>query len=260
MSVLAASSRASWCSRSGSRPELDSHEPRDLLAQSLHDGDRLTRRSAGGALDQACDLAELVGHDGREPRALRLPRRDELAERDAKPLEQRVFELRMRLLALLPFHHFDHAPHAKQRIEAWSGKLCQPLRALRRGERLVQRSLVEADGELPGFPAERQVEGAIPAGQHLLGERPRLDLEPFQARRHAEAKLKPPAVDAPHLPMPARLAMDAGAAAKSGHAFQGHALKPCHSRGSRAARDQCYMPSSGDRTRAGTAFDPRRAA
>ena len=136
----------------------------------MHDGPRLTRRSVGGALYKARDLAELVGHDGREPRALRLPRRDELAERDAKPLEQRLFELRMRLLALLPFHHLDHTPHAKQRIEAWSGKLRQPLRALGRGERLAQRSLVEADGELSGFPAKRQVEGAIPSPQHFLGE------------------------------------------------------------------------------------------
>ena len=114
----------------------------------------------------------------------------------------------MRLLALLPFHHLDHAPHAKQSIEAWSGKLRQPLRALGRGERLAQRSFIEADGELSGFPAKRQVEGT--RGPTSPGRaRPRLDLEPFQARRHAEAKLKPAAINAPNLPMPARLAMNA---------------------------------------------------
>ena len=199
------------------------------------------------------NLVELVGHDGRQTRTLGLARGDKLVERGGEPLEQRVFELGMRLLALLSFHHLDHAPHAEQNIEARSGKFRQPLRALRRSERLAQRSLVEANGELSGLPAKREVERAVPADEHLLGERPRLDLEALKPRRHAKAKLKPTAIDAPDLPMPARLAMDAGAAAKSGHAFQGHALRPCKSHGSGAAGDQSYMPSSGGIGRAGTA-------
>jgi len=35
---------------------------------------------------------------------------DKLIERSAKPLEQGIFQLRMRLLALFTFRHLNHAP------------------------------------------------------------------------------------------------------------------------------------------------------
>ena len=115
----------------------------------------------------------------------------------------------MRLLALLALHHLDHAAHGKQRIEIRRLFVGERLGALGRGERLDQRSLVQANGELSGFPSQREIERAIAASERILGERARLDLEPFKTRWHAEAKLKPTPIDAPHLPMPARLAMDA---------------------------------------------------
>ena len=110
---------------------------------------------------------------------------------------------------LLALNHLDHAAHGEQRIEIRRLFVGQRLGALGRGERLDQRSFVQANGELSGFPAQREIERAIAAGKRVLGERSRLDLEPFEPRWHADAKLKPAPIDAPHLPMPARLAMDA---------------------------------------------------
>ena len=46
---------------------------------------------------------------------------------------QRVVERRLRLLALLPFHRFDHAAHAEQRVETRRLKPGQVLRPLRHG-------------------------------------------------------------------------------------------------------------------------------
>ena len=95
-------------------------EPRDLLAQALHDAPRaaaptaLAARSTRLAIWSSC-----LVDDGLKPRALRRrARATSWSSAAPRPLEQRCLELGLRLLALLPFHHLDHAAHAEQRIEA----------------------------------------------------------------------------------------------------------------------------------------------
>jgi hypothetical protein len=61
-----------------------------------------------------------------------------------------------------------------------------------------------------------------------LGEISRLDLDPFETQRDAEAKLKTATIDAPRLPVPVRIPMYAIGAGEAGHALEGHlVVRPC---------------------------------
>ena len=90
----------------------------------------------------------------------------------------------------------------------------EPPRALGDREGFTQRCLIQTNDELPGLAPQSEIERAVAPGELLLAKQPRLDFEPLQTRGIAKAELKVSAIDAPHLPMPVRLAMDADAAAK----------------------------------------------
>jgi len=140
----------------------------ELLGQASGDGLRRPRRRACGALDQAPDGGELPRDDAFQPFALREPRSEESGQRQPKPREKRLGQIRSRSLVVLPFHHLDDAAHGEQRIEARGLEASDGERPLRHGQCLAQHRLVQANLRLSGLPLQAESDRDIPAGKLLL--------------------------------------------------------------------------------------------
>ena len=211
-------------------------EAGDLLAKTHGNRLGLPGGSARGALDQASDRGKLLLDHGLKPLPFAHACAHELIERSGKACDESMAERRLRFLALLPLNRFHHTPHAEQRVEPRTLEPGHILRPFGHGLGLAERSLVQPDLRLPAFALQPKGDGAIAAGELLLGEAARPDLQPIEARGQTQAQIEVATVDAPRFPMPARVPVHAVGAGKTSHALKGHPVislgasvhsKPC---------------------------------